>query len=75
MVNTLCGKVGSKQNNQLKLILRAFKDDLVVLTGPPAPDAPATVGANPDKETNNEPRTSREFTGGSKRKAKNGGSK
>ncbi|EFP77330.1 uncharacterized protein PGTG_03286 [Puccinia graminis f. sp. tritici CRL 75-36-700-3] len=74
-VNTLCGKVGPKQNDQLKLILRAFEDDLVVLTGPPAPDAPATVGADPDEATNNEPRTSRELTGRSKRTAKNGGSK
>ncbi|KAA1099133.1 hypothetical protein PGTUg99_024142 [Puccinia graminis f. sp. tritici] len=61
-VNTLCGNVGPKQNDQLKLILRAFEDDLVVLTGPPAPDAPATVGADPDEATNNEPRTSRELT-------------
>jgi hypothetical protein len=72
-VNTFCGKVGPKSNKQLKLIIRVFEDNLVVLTGPPVHDAPAIVGADPDKVTNNQPNSSKELTRQSKRRALNRG--
>ncbi|OAV93236.1 hypothetical protein PTTG_05580 [Puccinia triticina 1-1 BBBD Race 1] len=49
-VNQFCGKPGAMQDKQLQKILRAFHKDLVVLTGPPAPDAPDILGADPNKD-------------------------
>ncbi|OAV93709.1 hypothetical protein PTTG_07744 [Puccinia triticina 1-1 BBBD Race 1] len=47
-VNDFCGKPGAMRNERLQYILRAFHEDLVVLDGPPPPDAPVTLGADPD---------------------------
>ncbi|EFP85796.2 hypothetical protein PGTUg99_011598 [Puccinia graminis f. sp. tritici] len=49
-VSHFCGKPGAMGDKQLQKVLRAFAKDLVVLTGPPAPEVPETLGADP-KET------------------------
>ncbi|OAV91272.1 hypothetical protein PTTG_06789 [Puccinia triticina 1-1 BBBD Race 1] len=43
-----CVKPGAMRDKQLRLILRVFHKDLVVLTELPAADAPKTLGADPD---------------------------
>ncbi|EHS62792.1 uncharacterized protein PGTG_22676 [Puccinia graminis f. sp. tritici CRL 75-36-700-3] len=41
-------------DEQLQKVLRAFAEDLVVLTGPPAPEVPETLGADPEETSDKE---------------------
>jgi hypothetical protein len=53
-VSHFCGKPGTMGDKQLQKILRAFAKDLVVLTGPPAPEVPETLGADPEETLDKE---------------------
>ncbi|EFP84781.2 uncharacterized protein PGTG_10252 [Puccinia graminis f. sp. tritici CRL 75-36-700-3] len=45
---------GAMGDEQLQKVLRAFAEDLVVLTGPPAPEVPETLGADPEETSDKE---------------------
>ncbi|EFP90904.2 uncharacterized protein PGTG_17103 [Puccinia graminis f. sp. tritici CRL 75-36-700-3] len=53
-VSHFCGKPGAMGDEQLQKVLRAFAEDLVILTGPPAPEVPETLGADPEETSDKE---------------------